>query len=41
MFQTNTTYTYDVSNPGLYSWFRWVYIRGDGTFPILRGLKLY
>jgi hypothetical protein len=35
---TNTTYTYNI-NEGLYSYFRFVYLRSDGTYPVLTGLK--
>lgn len=38
---SNTTYYYDVSNPGLYSHFRFVYMRSTGAYPVLRGLKIY
>lgn len=36
-----TTYEYAVVNPGLYSYFRFVYIRSNGTYPTLAGLKIY
>lgn len=36
-----TTYSYYVSNPGHYQYFKFVYMRSDGAYPALQGLKIY
>lgn len=37
----NKKYIYNVSNPGSYKFIRFIYIKSDGDYPVLRGLKVF